>query len=147
MGRRTLADNWEMTIQEFKEYALRTTKEKDWHLIVEQFARIMGWTHYHTYDSRKSDPGFPDLVLIRDDRLIFVELKAQRGKLSPDQERWQELIYGVAGACPAHVSYYCWKPENFDTMVEALVRPGMLRRTYAEVTVTQGGQDGEVLPS
>jgi hypothetical protein len=35
---------------------------------------LLGWRVYHTWDSRKSEPDFPDLVLVRD-RVMFAELQ------------------------------------------------------------------------
>lgn len=57
-------------------------------------ARWHGYRHYHTVDSRKSRPGFPDLVLVheRTGRLIFAELKAEKGRVRPDQAKWLALL-------------------------------------------------------
>ena len=52
---------------------------------VVDLARTLGWRVYHTYDSRRSQPGFPDLVLVRE-RILFLELKSETGKLSHDHE-------------------------------------------------------------
>jgi len=54
-------------------------------------AKSLGYTQqYHTHDSRRSQAGFPDLVLIhnRTKKLMFAELKAQAGRVSPAQESW-----------------------------------------------------------
>ncbi len=40
--------------------------------------------------------GFPDLVLVRDDRLIFAELKAGRGKCTEEQDAWLRALAAVA---------------------------------------------------
>ncbi len=53
-----------------------------------QLAELMGWRTYHTYDSRRSNPGFPDLVLVRAPRVIFAELKRQRGRVTAAQTEW-----------------------------------------------------------
>ena len=45
-----------------------------------QMARVLGWLVYHTFDSRRSAAGFPDLVMVRNGRLIFAELKSATGK-------------------------------------------------------------------
>lgn len=63
-------------------------------------ARLLGWRVYHTHDSRRSAAGFPDLCMVRDNRLIFAELKSARGRVSDDQEEWLlALIETGAEAC------------------------------------------------
>ena len=45
-------------------------------------AVALGWLVYHTHDSRHSPEGFPDLILVREPRLIIAELKGvdRRGR-------------------------------------------------------------------
>lgn len=65
--------------------------ESEFQSHVMTLARQLGFTQqYHTHDSRRSQAGFPDLVLIhaRTKKLMFVELKAQAGRVSPAQESW-----------------------------------------------------------
>ena len=50
--------------------------------------KAQGWLYYHTHDSRKSVPGFPDIVATDGHRLFFLELKTRIGKLTVEQERW-----------------------------------------------------------
>ncbi|HYI67091.1 MAG TPA: VRR-NUC domain-containing protein [Candidatus Limnocylindrales bacterium] len=57
-------------------------------------ARAHGWTAYHTNDSRRSEAGFPDLVLVRPPRVLFVELKVGHRQLTVDQQRWMRLLEG-----------------------------------------------------
>lgn len=40
---------------------------------------------YHTYDSRNSTSGFPDLVIIAAGGVMYRELKTENAKLRPDQ--------------------------------------------------------------
>jgi hypothetical protein len=62
--------------------------EKEWQAQVLDLARLYGWRHaYHTFDSRRSASGFPDLVLVRE-RALFAELKSKSGKVSAAQADW-----------------------------------------------------------
>lgn len=65
--------------------ALPKLNEKQFQAQVVEAARLYGWWVYHTYDARKSEPGFPDLVLIRPPELLFWELKTDSGKLTTAQ--------------------------------------------------------------
>jgi hypothetical protein len=81
-------------------------------------AKALGFKYvYHTFDSRKSPSGFPDLVLIHPakHRLLFVELKSQRGKLTWAQTLWRVALSELAG-----VEYYCWRPSDWDALVGVL---------------------------
>lgn len=58
--------------------------------IVLQLAQLHGYNlRYHTRDSRRSQPGFLDLVLVNvaRGRVLFRELKTDAGKLTADQAR------------------------------------------------------------
>ena len=71
-----------------------------------ELAQIRGWLVYHTHDARRSQPGFPDLVLLRD-RVVFVELKSQLGQLTPSQLEWLTRLWDVGAE--AHV----WRPSDW----------------------------------
>jgi len=53
---------------------------------------------FHPHYSLGSEPGWPDLTLIRrrDHRLIFAELKTEKGRLSERQEQVLELLSSIA---------------------------------------------------
>ena len=59
---------------------------------VTEYAALTGWLWYHTHDSRRSHAGFPDLCLVRGDRLIFAELKSERGRVRLEQEAWLQAL-------------------------------------------------------
>lgn len=77
-------------------------------------AGYLGWHHYHTFDSRRSNPGFPDLVLWRPGRLAMCELKAERGRISPEQHRIHEEL------AAALVDIHTWRPSQWDELMEWL---------------------------
>ena len=53
--------------------------------------------------------GFPDLVLVRLDppEVIFAELKSQKGRLSPEQKEWLDLLKGSGQ------QVYVWRPDDY----------------------------------
>ena len=68
---------------------------------------------YHTGDSRRSEPGFPDVVVAGRNGILFRELKSSRGRLTPDQRRWLDRLT-EAGA-DADV----WRPYDWPGRVLA----------------------------
>ena len=91
--------------------------EKDFLEQVRELARYEGWLSYHTYRSTRSEPGFPDLVLVRPPRVIFAELKTEKGKLSADQKAWLDVL----DRCN-EVETYLWRPSDWDRIVKTLKR-------------------------
>jgi hypothetical protein len=83
-------------------------------------AKVLGWKYvYHTFDSRRSPSGFPDLVMIHPKklRLAFVELKSMHGRLTLAQKLWRTALCALSG-----VEYYTWKPSDWTELVEILKR-------------------------
>ena len=91
------------------------TTEAEFQADIVAFAKAHGWMVYHTLDSRGSDPGFPDLVLVRakldgEAECIFAELKSETGKVSVAQSEW-------ATALP---NYRLWRPSMWDEIQRLL---------------------------
>nr|PZM91078.1 MAG: VRR-NUC domain-containing protein [Thermocrispum agreste] len=59
---------------------------------VRQACRTLGLLCYHTHDSRRSERGFPDLVIVGAERVIYRELKSARGRLSAEQRAWLDAL-------------------------------------------------------
>ena len=67
--------------------------EKEFQAQIVELVGLLGGMVYHTYDSRRSASGFPDLTIVtRDRRLIFAELKNDRGRLTEYQKSWLEAL-------------------------------------------------------
>lgn len=103
-----------------------------------EMAKLFGWLYYHTYDSRRSASGFPDLVLVRGRRLIFAELKSDTGTVSPAQRDWIGALRGARcdwptcrSATPFEV--YIWRPDDWKSgTIEHVLTKGALPRTGDE---------------
>lgn len=88
--------------------------EKAWMAQVIELARYTGWRCYHPWLSIRSERGFPDLTMVRPGRLIFAELKTDKGKLTEKQEEWL-MALREAGA-----EAYIWRPAQWDEVVAIL---------------------------
>jgi len=93
-----------------------------------EVARIYGWHRHHQragyqpgagkwITAISGETGFPDLVLVRGERLIFAELKSKRGRVSATQEIWLSLLMTVPG-----VEVYVWRPDDLDEIIATLKR-------------------------
>ena len=90
------------------------TTEADLRATVVQMALLTGWMVYSTPDSRKVWPrstavGFPDLILLKDGVLLFIELKTEAGKLTITQQNWQAELSKVQG-----VQTRIWRPSDLE---------------------------------
>lgn len=94
--------------------------EREFQRWVIELATLCGWMTYHTHDSRRSQPGYPDLTLLRGKRLLFIELKTEMGALRPEQREWQAALLTIAEASGGVLSYYTWRPSDRQTIAEVL---------------------------
>ena len=84
--------------------------EKDFQLEVRGIAVDYGWEVWTTLRSKGSPKGDPDLRLCRPPRYLTVELKTDKGVLSPRQKIAKELLE----QCYPGVEYYLWRPRDMD---------------------------------
>lgn len=80
-------------------------------------AKRHGWKCYFTWNSRHSPSGYPDLTMVRE-RVIWAELKSDKGTVSPDQHEWLTALTNAGCEC------YVWKPGD-----EAEIERILSRRT------------------
>ena len=105
--------------------------EGDLEALVEQTFRLAGWLVFHTRDSRRSEPGFPDIVAVKAPWVVFVELKVSGEKVKarprptrrgrrelPTQADWLLNLRG----CPG-VETYVWRPEDWPLIQQVANRP------------------------
>ena len=89
--------------------------EAQWQQTVVEAAELFGWWVFHDHDSRRNQAGFPDLVLIRPPRLLFVELKRETGRISTAQAE----VLGMLAECPG-VEERVARPSDWSSLVEWL---------------------------
>ncbi len=96
-----------------------TLTEKQFEGQVKHLARLFGWKYYHTWRSIHSPAGFPDVVMVRPPRLIFAELKSEKGELTNEQEEWATELQAIADHSLG-VMYFIWKPTDWERILEIL---------------------------
>lgn len=87
--------------------------EKQVQAAIVDIARLLHWRVFHVFDSRKSEAGFPDLVLVRD-RVIYAEVKRAGQRPRPSQVEWLNAL-SSAGA-----EVYVWTESDYDEVVSIL---------------------------
>ena len=97
------------------ELVLRLTESELQQKIIDR-ATALGWLVYHTYDSRRSSAGFPDLVLARKGRVLFVEVKSEKGRLTKDQAKWLREL----GISSQSHEVDVWRPSDMAGIEKAL---------------------------
>ena len=112
---------------------IRTLAEKEFRQQVVDLARACMWLVYFTWRSIHSPAGFPDLVLVRDVRCLFRELKTEKGRTTDPQDEW------LAALAAAGQDAKVWRPSDWPEIEATLTRRGpmtdsdrLLRRTDVE---------------
>lgn len=87
-----------MTAAEYRLHICNQWTEGQLQAKIIQLAQELGWMVYHTHDSRRSQKGWPDLVLLHPGkrRLMIWELKSATGQVRPDQKKWLQAL-GLVG--------------------------------------------------
>ena len=98
----------------------RQINEKAFQTIVIATARENGWLVYHTFDSRKSEPGYPDLCMIKDGVIMFVELKTDKGKVTTAQRQWIERLIRHQYHCE-NLVVEIWRPHIWEEKKKLLI--------------------------
>lgn len=100
-------------------------KEKDFQRFVFEQLRLGGWRFAHFGNSvkyvRKGDGylvipdkdsrGFPDIIAVKGERIIALELKGTTTRIRPEQLEW------IADLRTAGVEAHIWRPDDYDAYV------------------------------
>lgn len=92
---------WRVPVEDVRRIVICDWTEKQFQSNVLAVAKPLGWMAYHTFDSRRSAAGFPDLVLVHPGqrRILFWELKTEKGRVAPAQKLWISALsaLGIVG--------------------------------------------------
>jgi hypothetical protein len=93
--------------------------ERDLREQVRDLCALFGYKMYFSWTSIHSPRGFPDLVLANPEqkRVIFAELKSEKGKLTEYQREWLETLEASGQ------EVYVWRPGDIEAIVEILREP------------------------
>jgi VRR-NUC domain len=92
--------------------------EADYQATIVDLARLHGWWVYHPYDSRHSAAGWPDLTLLRPPQMVCLEVKAEAGRVTPEQAAVLGMLRRVPGVVAEVV-----RPSDWPKVVKLLARP------------------------
>jgi hypothetical protein len=93
---------------------------------VVDLAHMLGWTVSHFRAARTSKgwrtpvavdgAGWPDLLMVRRDRILAAELKGEKGRVTPEQRDWLERLD------EAGVETYLWRAgvDSFEAIAQVL---------------------------
>lgn len=110
---------------------MATQKESDFQQQIIDTAHLFGWivAHFRGVRVQRKDgsvfyqtpvqadgAGFPDLVLVSpaQKRIVYAEIKSEKGTLSPEQIAWKLILEA------AKQEYYLWKPQDWDKLTKIL---------------------------
>lgn len=94
---------------------LLVISEAQWQTQVIELAEALGWHAYHTHDSRRSNPGCPDLELLRGATMLRLELKTEDGKVSGAQQAYIDRLKQIKFVHAAIA-----RPRHWDEIAETL---------------------------
>lgn len=98
-----------MKLEDYRALQAKAMSERQLQELIIGLAKRMGWLSFHDYDSRRSTPGFPDLVLVhpRQRRILWRELKSETGTTTPEQKAWISAL-SLVGA-----DVDVWRPRDW----------------------------------
>ena len=100
-----------------------------------ELAQLNGWkvAHFRPAQNSKGNwrtpvaadgKGFPDLVLVKD-RVIFAELKTDKGRIRPEQRAWLDAIHTATTGDPPPcdrtiIETRVWRPRDWPDILATL---------------------------
>lgn len=108
-----------VTVAEYRELVRAEMSEDD---LLAEVARLLTLGHWRWHHMRRSDlgqpmgdPGFPDIIAVRNGVLLAIELKTAKGRMEVGQVEWLRDLASVVNVHDA-----VWRPATVDEIRELL---------------------------
>ena len=105
-------------------------READFQRQVVDLAKMYGWDVVWTWNSLHSPKGWPDLFMVRGERIVAAELKVN-AELTYEQRDWLRLLARTGKA-----EAFCWKPDCWFQIEQVL---GPEKKVIVELTAYRDG--------
>lgn len=112
-----------MTEREFQRWLLQYAKFRGWKSAhFDASVRVVGKPGATRHVGDVGAAGFPDLVLVREERLVFAELKRDGAYASVNQREWLEILTACsrAGSDGSRFEVYLWRPADMNDIEACL---------------------------
>ena len=101
-------------MQKASTVAEESVSEEEFLQNVRQVAQAYGWDTWHVRRSKGSDPGFPDLFMLRNSQAMAWELKSMKGKVTPAQQKCLDAMR------KAYIKTAVFRPSDWPTIHKLL---------------------------
>ena len=100
------------------EIPIKWELESGWQSEIVKTAKKTGNRAYHTFNSRKSEPGFPDLTIYGPVGFLMVETKRVKTRCTDEQLETGARLIEVG------VDWRVWRPQDWDEVVATFATRG-----------------------
>ena len=103
--------------QVFQDLVIGVAKGRGWYIAHIRKVRVMrkDLSFYYETPIAVDGKGFPDLELVRDERIIKAELKTNKNQPTPEQIAWGERYKKLP-----NLEYYVWRPRDWKLITSIL---------------------------
>ena len=101
-------------------------KEAEFARRIEETMAYLGLRWHHETDSRRTAAGFPDYCIVGPRGVMFLEIKSNKGVVSPQQQGWIDDLDGAmwddSGVDQQCVLAYVAYPKDWNRVLSDLKR-------------------------
>ena len=117
---------------------MRAQTEREFSDAIVELAHLLGWEVKRdpTWRATAASPGYPDLTMAHAnyERIIFAELKLDKGQVTGEQRNWLDVLDQAAYASVErhNVAAVVWRPRDWDEIEQVLKGKVCARCAYTE---------------